>query len=89
MGIACHTLYDPPRTSARLPCIIVTIVKRPWGSQRDTRDRNVIQAMYYWLRRASNNVFLQPDQSYNLILNFGIKYKSGHEVQKCAHGLSD
>ena len=37
----CHTLYDPPRTSARLPLYrqdeSETIVKRPWGSQRDTR----------------------------------------------------
>ena len=34
----CHTLYDPPRTSARLPLYRQddTIVKRPWGSQRDT-----------------------------------------------------
>ena len=36
--LICHTLYDPPRTSARLPLYRQdTIVKRPWGSQRDTR----------------------------------------------------
>ena len=40
--LPCHTLYDPPRTSARLPLYRqddsddFTIVKRPWGSQRDT-----------------------------------------------------
>ena len=36
-GKYCHTLYDPPRTSARLPLYRQDDkVKRPWGSQRDT-----------------------------------------------------
>ena len=45
--VFCHTLYDPPRRRRGSPCIVgtikgVTIVKRPWGSQRDTNCISVL-----------------------------------------------
>ena len=52
LGFICHTLYDPPRTSARLPLYRqdtggYTIVKRPWGSQRDTRFYNTVCPSFF------------------------------------------
>ena len=45
--ILCHTLYDPPRRRRGSPCIVGTIVKRPWGSQRDTKNSLV---SFYFLK---------------------------------------
>ena len=52
MGDACNTLYDPPRTSARLPLYHQDdIVKRPWGHNVIQGDaaHEIIVMLFMWM----------------------------------------